>query len=54
MKDTRLNLKIPEELYESLKQAAKRRNISLASVVRMICSEWIEKETNASDDKDDV
>ncbi|MBQ8823776.1 MAG: hypothetical protein IJZ64_00920 [Ruminococcus sp.] len=43
MNDKALNIKIPSELYESLKEEAKRKNISLASLVRMICSEYFDK-----------
>jgi len=37
-----LNIKIPAELYENLKKEAKSKNISLASIVRLICSEYLE------------
>lgn len=40
--DRALNIKIPSELYEKLKAEAERKNISLASLVRMICSEYFE------------
>ncbi len=43
MNDKALNIKIPSELYEALKEEAKKKNISLASLVRMICSEYFEK-----------
>lgn len=42
MNDRALNIKIPSELYEKLKKEAERKNISLASLVRMICSEYFE------------
>lgn len=44
MNDKALNLKIPEELYNRLKKKAADKNISLASLVRMLCSEYLEKE----------
>lgn len=44
MNDKALNVKIPSELYEKLKAEAKRKNISLASVVRLICSEYFDKQ----------
>lgn len=34
---------MPSELYDKLKDEAKKKNISLASLVRMICSEYFEK-----------
>ena len=40
MNDKNLNIKIPTELYEKLKNEAKDKNISLASIVRLICSEY--------------
>lgn len=43
MNDKALNIKIPSELYERLKEEAKRKNISLASIVRLICSEYFEE-----------
>lgn len=43
MNDKALNIKIPESLYNQLKAEAKKKNISLASLVRMICSEYFDK-----------
>lgn len=43
MNDTALNIKIPKELYDKLKKEAEKKNISLASLVRMICSEYFDK-----------
>ena len=43
MNDTALNIKLPKELYDKLKEEAKRKNISLASIVRLIFSEYFEK-----------
>lgn len=43
MNDKSLNIKMPSELYEALKNEAKKKNISLASLVRLICSECFEK-----------
>ena len=41
--DKALNIKIPSALYEALKKEAAKKNISLASLVRLICSEYFEK-----------
>ena len=41
--DKGLNIKIPSELYTALQQAADRKYISLASIVRIACAEWIER-----------
>lgn len=38
-----LNFKVPEKLYNQLKEEAAKKNISLASVIRVICSEYFEK-----------
>jgi predicted DNA-binding ribbon-helix-helix protein len=38
-----LNMKLSERLYEDLKIAAERKGISLAGLVRMICTEWLEE-----------
>lgn len=43
MNDKSLNIKIPTELYERLKEEAKKKNISLAAIVRLICSEYFDK-----------
>ncbi len=43
MNDKALNIKIPSELYDNLKSEAKKKNISLAALVRLICSEYFEK-----------
>lgn len=42
MNDKSLNIKIPTELHKKLKDEAKKKNISLAALVRMICSEYLE------------
>lgn len=42
MNNKTLNIKIPSELYEKLKEESRRKNISLASIVRLICSEYFE------------
>lgn len=43
MNDKALNIKIPCELYNRLKEEAEKKNISLAALVRLICSEYFEK-----------
>lgn len=45
MNDKTLNIKIPSSLYDKLKEEASRKNISLAAIVRVICSEHFEKNT---------
>lgn len=40
MNDKALNIKIPSELYNKLKEEAQKKNISLAALVRIICSEY--------------
>ncbi len=45
MNDKALNIKIPQELYDKLKKEAEKKNISLASLVRMLCSEYFEKQS---------
>ena len=42
MNDRALNIKMPSELYEKLQNEAKKKNISLAALVRIICSEYFE------------
>jgi len=41
--DQALNIKLPKELYERLKKDAASKNISLASLVRLICSEYLDR-----------
>ena len=43
MNDRALNIKMPSELYNKLQEEAKKKNIYLAAVVRMICSEYFDK-----------
>lgn len=43
MNDKALNIKIPSELYKQLKKEAEKKNISLASLIRLICSEYLEE-----------
>lgn len=43
MNDKVLNMSMPSELYEKLQEEAKSKNISLAALVRMICSEYLNK-----------
>lgn len=43
MNDKALNIKMPSELYDRLKEEAEKKNISLAALVRLICSEYFEK-----------
>ena len=45
LNDKALNIKIPQELYDKLKREAEKKNISLASLVRIICSEYFEKQS---------
>lgn len=42
MNDATLNIKLSKELYERLKKEAEKKNISLASLVRLICSEYFD------------
>lgn len=44
MNEKTLNMKLPKELYENLKKIAKSKNISLASLVRMVMTEYCNKE----------
>ena len=43
MNDKTMNIKMPSELYQTLQDEAKKKGISLAGLVRMICSEYFEK-----------
>ena len=43
MNDKALNIKIPSARYDALKKEAAKKNISLASMVRLICSEYFDK-----------
>lgn len=44
MKNKVLNLLISIELYEQVKEIAERKGLSVASIVRLILSEFVEKE----------
>ena len=43
MNDKALNIKIPTELYQRLQEEAKKKGLSMASLVRMICNEYLDK-----------
>ena len=42
MNDKALNIKIPSEFYDKLKEEAQKKHISMASVVRMILSDYFD------------
>lgn len=44
MNDKALNIKLPKELYDNMKEIANKKNISLASLVRMVMTEYCDKE----------
>lgn len=44
MNDKSLNIKIPEKLHNDLVIISKRKNISMASLVRMVLTDYIDKE----------
>ena len=39
-----LNIKVPAALYDSLKEDAEKKNVSLAAVVRIACSQYLEEQ----------
>ena len=41
--DKALSMKLPQSLYDRLKEQADRMNISVASVVRIACTEYLTK-----------
>lgn len=43
MNDKALNIKIPTELHQRLQEEAKKKGLSMASLVRMICNEYFDK-----------
>lgn len=45
MNDKALNIKIPESLHQSLTELARKKNISMAALVRIILTEYLEKNT---------
>lgn len=38
------SLDIPDYLYESLQEMAKKKGITVAALIKLACSEYIEKE----------
>ena len=44
--DKALNFMIPKQLRDELQQPADRKYISLASLVRLLCAEGLERENN--------
>lgn len=47
MDSRNLNIKIPSALYDALKAESARKNISMAAIVRVICSEYFEAKSAA-------
>jgi len=45
--DTALNMLLPSSLYESAKEAAESRNISLAALVRLALTEWLSNKADS-------
>lgn len=50
MKNKVLNLLISIELYEQVKEIAERKGLSVASIVRLILSEFVEKERDKNNE----
>jgi hypothetical protein len=48
MNDKGMHIKLSSELYNALHDAAKRKNISLASLVRIFCTEGLERASGVS------
>ena len=44
MDDKALHIKLPAELYDALQETANRKNISFVSMIRILCSEGLERE----------
>jgi predicted DNA-binding ribbon-helix-helix protein len=42
-KSRTLNIVVSDELYEQLKREADEKNVSIASIVRIACSEYLRK-----------
>ena len=38
------SLDIPDDLYERLQEMSKRKGITVAALIKLACSEYIEKE----------
>lgn len=38
-----LNMKMPIKLYEDIQKKAEQKNISMASLINLICTEYLEK-----------
>lgn len=43
LNDVRVNLVMPHQLYEKLRQEAKAKSISASALIRMICTEYLSK-----------
>ena len=39
-----LNIRLPQKLYDDAKNAAEQKNISLAAIVRIALSEYLERQ----------
>jgi predicted transcriptional regulator len=45
MNDDRINVVLPEELKNKIQELAKKKNISLNSIVRIALTEYLERES---------
>lgn len=43
MNDKAINIKVKSELYEQLRKEAEKKGISMASLIRLVCWEYFEK-----------
>lgn len=44
MNEKALNMKLPKDLYEQIKRISKSKNISMAALVRMVMTEYCNRE----------
>jgi len=44
MKTITRSITFPDELYKKLEQSAKNKSISVASLIKLACSEYLERE----------
>lgn len=40
------SLDIPDKLYDKLKEKAEKKGITVAALIKLACSEWLENQKN--------
>lgn len=51
---SRITIAVPEELKEQINELAKKKNINASNLIRLVMTEYMERENEKSVSKDDL